>query len=99
MSETPFTIDSAVMPCSSLYASCTLRRQLGLLHRALDGLRELVRVEQNLPVDVPGGSADRLHERGLAPKEALLVRVQDRDERDLGEVEPSRRRLTPTRTS
>ena len=27
MSETPFTIDSAVMPCSSLYASCTLRRR------------------------------------------------------------------------
>ena len=40
------------------------------------------------PVDVSGGAADRLDERRLAAEEALLVGVDDRDERDLGQVEP-----------
>ena len=38
-------------------------------------------------VDVACGAADRLDERGLAAEEAFLVGVEDRDERDLGQVE------------
>jgi hypothetical protein len=34
-----------------------------------------------------GSASDRLHERRLAPKEALLVGVEDRNQRDLGEIE------------
>ncbi len=49
---------------------------------------DLVGVEHDLGVDVPGGSADGLDQRGLAPEEALLVGVEDADHRDLGQVEP-----------
>ena len=41
-----------------------------------------------LPLDVAGGAADRLDQRRLAAEEALLVGVDDRDERHLGQVEP-----------
>ena len=42
---------------------------------------------RTLPLDVPGGAADRLDQRGLAAQEALLVGVEDPDQRDLGQVE------------
>ena len=60
---------------------------LGLLQRGLDRVRLLVGVEDHAPVDVPRGAADRLDERAVASQEAFLVGVEDRDERDLGEVE------------
>ena len=88
MSETPFVTDSGVIPCSSLYASCLARRRFGLVERALDRLGHLVGVEQHLAVDVAGGAADRLDQRRLAAQEALLVGVEDGDQRDLGQVEP-----------
>ena len=68
---------------------------LGLLHRTLDRLGHLVGVEQHPAVEVPRGAADRLHERRLAAQEALLVGVQDRDERHLGQVEPLAEQVDP----
>ena len=68
---------------------------LRLLHRALDRLGHLVRVEQDATVDVARGAADRLHERRLAAQEPLLVGVEDRDERDLGQVEPFAKQVDP----
>jgi hypothetical protein len=59
-----------------------------LVERALDGLGQLVRVEQDLAVDVPGRAADGLDQRGLAAQEPLLVGVEDRHERHLRQVEP-----------
>ena len=56
----------------------------GPLHRGGD----LVGVEDDLGVDVPGRPADRLDQRGLAAEEAFLVGVEDADHRDLGQVEP-----------
>ena len=49
---------------------------------------DLVGVEHDLGVDVPGRAADRLDQRGLAAEEAFLVGVEDADHRDLGQVEP-----------
>ena len=66
---------------------------LGLVHRALDRLGHLVRVEQHAAVDVARGAADRLHERRLAAEEALLVRVEDGDSETSGRSSPSRSRL------
>ena len=40
-----------------------------------------------VPSDVARGAADRLDQRGLPAQEALLVGVEDRHERDLGQVE------------
>ena len=88
MSETPLTIVSGVMPCSSLYATCFARRRSVSSSGAGDRLRDLVGVEDDPAVDVARRAADRLHERRLAAQEALLVGVEDRDERHLGQVEP-----------
>ena len=52
------------------------------LHRAGDG----VGVHDDPAVLVSRGSADRLDERGCGAQKALLVRVENGDERDLGNV-------------
>ena len=46
-----------------------------------------VGVHVHLARDVAGGAADRLDERGARAQEALLVGVEDRHERHLGQVE------------
>ena len=58
-----------------------------LRHRLVDRLGHLVRVQEHLPVDVASRTPDRLDERGATAEEALLVRVEHRDERDLRQVE------------
>ena len=47
----------------------------------------LVGVHDHLTVDVAGRAADRLDQRRLRAEEALLVGVEDRDQRHLGQVE------------
>ncbi len=59
----------------------------GLGHRLLDRIGLLVGVEDDLAGDVAGGAADGLDERSRRAQEALLVGVEDRDQRDLGDVE------------
>ena len=61
---------------------------VGLVDRLPHGRRLLVGVHDHAALDVAGGAADRLDQRGLAAEEALLVGVDDRHERDLGQVEP-----------
>src|SRR5579872_887290 len=46
-----------------------------LVERTFDRFRQLVGVHDHLAVDVARRAADRLHERGLAAQEALLVCV------------------------
>ena len=60
---------------------------VGLVDRALHRARDLVRVEDRLAADVARGAADGLDQRAFGAQEAFLVRVEDRDERDLGQVE------------
>ena len=62
----------------------------GLGHGALHGAGDLVGVEDDLAVDVAGGAADGLDQRGLGAQEALLVGVEDGDEAALGDVEALR---------
>ena len=50
-------------------------------------LRNLIREEDDLAVDVPRGSAGGLDERGLRAQVALLVRVEDANQADFGQVE------------
>ncbi len=61
---------------------------VGLPDRLAHGVGLLVGVHQDLAVDVAGGAADRLDQRRRAAEEALLVGVEDRDQRDLGQVQP-----------
>ena len=59
--------------------------------RFVDGvvhaLGDPVGVEDHAGVDVAGGAADRLHQRGFAAEKALLVGVENGDESDLRQVE------------
>ena len=50
--------------------------------------RLLVGVHQHLALHVSRRPTDRLDERGLAAEEPLLVSVENRHQRDLGQVEP-----------
>ena len=54
-----------------------------------------VGVHDDLAADVPGRPADHLDERPGRPQEALLVGVEDRDERHLGQVDALAQQVDP----
>ena len=86
---------SGVMPCSALYAPWIARRRWVssiALRIALDCLSAYM---STLPFDVAGRPADGLDQRGLPAQEALLVGVEDRHQRDLGQVEPFAQQVHP----
>ena len=64
-----------------------LASPLGLADRGLHRVGHGVGVHQDRAVDVARRPADRLDQRRLRAQEAFLVGVEDRDERDLGQVE------------
>jgi hypothetical protein len=64
-----------------------LAAALGLVHGALHGAGDLVGVEDGLAVGVARGAADGLDQGAVGAQEALLVRVEDRHQRDLGHVQ------------
>ncbi len=82
------TIVVGVMPCSSLYFPCSVRRRAVSSMACFIAARDAVGVHDDAAVHVARGATDGLDERARAPQEALLVGVEDRDERHLGQVEP-----------
>ena len=88
MSEMPLTIVSGVIPCSLVVRALDRAAAVGLPDRRPHRRGLLVGVHQHLALDVARRPADRLDQRGLAAQEPLLVGVEDRDERHLGQVEP-----------
>ena len=60
---------------------------VGLGHRPLHRAGDVVGVEDDAAVDVARGAADGLDQRGLGAEEALLVGVEDGDQRAFGNVE------------
>ena len=62
-------------------APLRFRNRLG--HR----IGEVVGVEKGLAFDVAGGPADGLDEGALGPQEALLIGIEDRHQRHLGQVQ------------
>ena len=59
----------------------------GFVHRALHRRRDAVRIQHDHAVLVSGGAADGLDERGLRAEKALLVRIEDGNQRYLGNIE------------
>src|SRR5690606_15552010 len=76
-------LDAVLLVVGDLQLAAALRLADGPAHRVGDR----VGVHDDLAVDVPGRPADGLDERRLAAEEALLVGVEDGDQRDLGQVE------------
>ena len=61
---------------------------VGLLQRRAQAVGHPVGIEDDAALDVAGGAADGLHQRGVAAQEAFLVGVEDGDQRAFGNVEP-----------
>jgi hypothetical protein len=72
-----------------------LAPSLRLADRLLHRVGDLVRVHDHGPVDVARRPADRLDQRRVRTQEALLVGVEDRDQRDLGQVETLAQEVDP----
>ncbi len=60
---------------------------LGLAHGFFHGLGDAVGIQNRPPVQVAGCAADGLDQAALGPQEAFLVRVQNRHQRHLGNVQ------------
>ena len=60
---------------------------LGLVDGLLHGIGHIVRVHDYVSVRITRGAADGLDQRGLGAEEALLVGVENDDQRDLGDIQ------------
>ena len=76
-----------MMPCSALYARLHLATTAGLLDAPLHRAGDAIGVEDRAAVDVSRRAADGLNQRAIAAQESFLIRVENRDERHLGQVE------------
>ena len=77
-------LDAALLVVLDLEHPATLGERDRRAHR----VGHPVGVEDGLAVGVARGASDRLDEGAARTQEALLVGVQDGDQRDLGQVEP-----------
>ena len=75
------------MPCSRLNATWLGAPALGLADRRLHRVGDPVGVQDRLAVEVARRAADGLDQAALGAQEALLVGVEDRHQRHLGNVE------------
>ena len=76
-----------VMPCSTLCARLHLAAARRLLDAALHRAGDPVGVEDRAAVHVARRAADGLDQRAVAAQKAFLIRVENRDERHLGQIE------------
>ena len=74
-------------PWASVVGDLLVAAPVGLVDRLLHRGGHPVGVHDHLAGDVAGRAADRLDQRLVRAQEALLVGVEDRDQRHLGEVE------------
>ena len=84
-----------VMPCAVIIFALLLAAAVGLVERPLHRAGDPVGIEDHPPLDVAGGAADRLDQRGLGAQEAFLVGVEDRDQAAFGDVEPLAQQVDP----
>ena len=86
-SVTALRIVCGSIPCSLLYACCTIRRRSvsPMAPRIESVITSAYRIDPSR--DVARGTAHRLDQRGLGAEEALLVGVEDRHECHLGKIE------------
>src|SRR5207302_7662141 len=76
-----------VDPVFGVVGDLDLAAAIGFVHRGLHRRGDAVGVHDYAALDVAGRPSDHLNERALRPEIALFVRVEDRDEGDLGKVD------------
>ena len=84
-----------VDPVLGVVRELDLTAALGLADGRLHGVGHAVGVHQDGPVHVAGSPSDRLDQRGPGAEEPLLVGVEDRDQRHLGEIESLPEQVDP----
>ncbi len=82
-------------PALEVVRALDLAAASGLLDGPLHRGRHGVGVHDDAAVHVSRGAPDRLDERARTAEKPLLVRVEDRDERHLGQVEPLAQEIDP----
>ena len=60
---------------------------VGLVDGRLHAVGDAICIEDDQPMHITSGTSRRLRERAVRAEEALLVRIKDRHERHLGEVQ------------
>ena len=76
-------IDAVLLVVGHLQQPSSLR----LADRSGHRIGDPVGIHDHLTADVPGRATDHLDQRRLGPEEALLVGVEDADQRHLGKIE------------
>ena len=61
---------------------------LGFVQGAADGIGHDIGIENGAATQVAGGASNGLNERARRAQEAFLVGIQDRDQGNLGQIEP-----------
>ena len=59
------------------------------------GIRDLIRIHHDVTLGISRGTSNGLNQRGPAPKEALLVRIQNRYQRNLRNVQALPQKVDP----
>ena len=77
-------VDVVVAIVSDLNAPATV----GLVDRVLHAVGHPVGVHDDVAIEVAGGSADGLDQRDFGAQKAFLVGIEDRDQRNLRQVQP-----------
>ena len=92
---TSLMMERGSIPCSALYSAWMVRRRLvSASARCIDPVI-LVGIEDGPAVEVARRPADGLDQRGLGAQEALLIRVEHRHQRDLGQIEAFAQEVDP----
>ena len=60
---------------------------IGFVDRAFHAARHPIRIEDHAAIDIAGGAANCLDERGFRPEEPFLVGIQNADQTAFGNVE------------
>jgi hypothetical protein len=68
---------------------------LGFLDREPHRIRDGIGVHDRAPVHVARRPADGLNQRSAGTQEPFLVRIEDRDERHLGQIESLTQEVDP----
>ena len=66
-----------------------------LVHGGLHGGRYRIRIQDDMPARIAGGTAERLNQRAGGSQKALFVRIQNADQGHLRNVQTFSQKINP----